>query len=56
MTPDTMPNKSITVRVRNDGKFNACYHFPISGKHITKILTREQIESERVKGYEIFGL
>lgn len=53
----SQPNKAIYVQQRRfDGKFKVTYVFPISGVRLTKIKTREQIEAERYKGYDILGL
>lgn len=39
--------------IRRDGKLTVVYVFPDSGAHLTKIITREKLECEQLKGYEI---
>lgn len=49
-----LPAKTIYVKnVRRDGKLTVIYVFPLNGTRLTKIISREQLALERIKGYRI---
>jgi len=48
------PARSVTVtRLRRDGKYQVTYHFPLAGRSMDKIRTREQVLADRASGYDL---
>ncbi len=48
--PDQQRSIIYVGNMRRDGKISCVYVFPISGRKITKLLTRDQLAAETIKG------
>jgi hypothetical protein len=50
--PHEAPQKRMFIHpLRRDGKFPVSFVFPLSGRCIKRLLSPDQLEAERAKGY-----